>query len=190
VTVGDRVVDSLGAGFQDRAGPLLDPLVEAFTDELNDVETVVGGEHGWVDQFDLTVTPYPGWLGQLAGVTDAAGTVEQQRLAVQGRGSSRGTVAAIRAAVQATLTGTKRVTITERADGAYRIEVITYAPETPDTARTLAAVLSAKPAGLLLTYDAPLGQTWRDLNSTGQTWQQVKDSGLTWDQLRRVVPSA
>lgn len=192
MSAADRVMDALGPGIAERAGePLLRAFVEGLTTGLDDVAGIVSGDEGWADQFDLDETTSPGWLGQLVGVVPPAGSVEQQRLTIRARGYSRGTVDSIRKAAQATLTGTKRVTITERTDAdAYAIEVITYESETPSLAATLAAILAVKPGGLILTYDAPLGQTYRDVKNTGQTYQQIKDSGLTYDQFRRVVPSA
>lgn len=191
MTATDRVLAALGPGLTARAGDLLRPFLEGLTAGLDDVDDLVAGEHGWSLAFDLDETDQPGWLGQLAGVPPTGGTVEEQRAAVRARGYARGTVAAIKAAAAATLTGTKRVTVTERADGAaYRLEVTTYQSETPDKAATEAAIRAVKPAGLLLTYDAPIGQTWRDLKNSGMTWQQVKDSGMTWDELRKVVPGA
>jgi hypothetical protein len=189
VSVADRVMAALGPGVADRGGPLLRALVEGLTEPLDDVDELVSGEDGWSQAFDLDATDSPGWLGQLAGVTPTAGTPEQQRLAVQARGYSRGTVAAIKAAAKATLTGQQRITVTERADGAYRLEVTTYLPETPDKAATLAAILAVKPAGLVLSYDAPIGQTWRDLLNTGQTWGDLAATGKTWDQVEKELPN-
>jgi len=192
VTPAERILAALGPGIAERAGePLLRALVEGLTEGLADADGIVGGEEGWAGEFNLDTTVSPGWLGQLAGVEPPGGTVEQQRLTIRARGYTRGTVDSICKAAQATLTGTKRVTVTERADGdAYVIEVITYDSETPSRTATESAVRAVKPASLALTFDVPLGQTWRDLLNSGKTWQQVKDSGLTWDQLRRVVPSA
>ncbi|WP_369070010.1 hypothetical protein [Kineococcus terrestris] len=188
MSAADRVMDALGPGLAERAGPLLRVLVEALTEPLDDVGDLVTGEDGWASAFDLVTTPAPGWLGQLAGVPPTGGSVDEQRAAVASRGYARGTVDALAAAARATLTGGRRVTITERADGAYRLEVTTYAPETPDKDRTRAALLAVKPAGLRLAYDAPIGQTWRDLQNTGRTWADVTASGMTWDQLEKELP--
>lgn len=190
MSVADRVLAALGPGLASRAGDLLRPFIEGLTSGLDDVDDLVSGDDGWSRAFDLDETDQPGWLGQLAGVTPSGGSVEQQRAAVRSRGYARGTVTAIKAAAAATLTGTKRVTVTERADGqAYRLEITTYASETPDKTVTEAAIRAVKPAGLILTYDAPLGQTYRDVQARSQTYQQIKDSGLTYDQFRKVVPN-
>jgi hypothetical protein len=125
---------------------------------------------GWSALMDLARCPTEalGWLAQFAGVRMLPGlTDQQQRDRIKSTGGfRRGTTAAITAAAQPTLTGTKTVGITERYTGdPYQLAVNTYASETPDTVATYNAILAAKPAGLLLTYStgAP-GQTYTILN--------------------------
>jgi hypothetical protein len=110
-----------------------------------------------------------GWLAQFAGVRLLPGATDaQSRQRIQSTdGFRRGTVAAMTAAAQRTLTGTKTVGITERYTGdPYQLQVTTFAAETPDTVATYNALLAAKPAGLLLTYSTgATGQTYAILNT-------------------------
>lgn len=75
-------------------------------------------------------------------------------------GRNRGRPDAIVSAIQQTLTGTKTVRFVERVGGdAYALTIITRPSETPDSAATLAAALTQKPAGIVLTMvqsDLPL----------------------------------
>ena len=126
---------------------------------------------GWSALMDLDRCPPEAlpWLAQFAGVRMLPGLTDaQQRDRVKSTdGFRRGTVAAIVAAAQHTLTGAKTVAITERVGGdAYALTINTYANETPDTLATYNALLAAKPAGLTLTYSSGVaGQTYAVLNS-------------------------
>jgi hypothetical protein len=126
---------------------------------------------GWSALMDLDRCPPEAlaWLGQFAGVRMLPGLTDpQQRDRIRSAaGFRRGTVAAITAAAQATLTGTKTVGITERNGGdPYALKVNTFANETPDTVATYNALLAAKPAGLTLTYSTgATGQTYAILNT-------------------------
>lgn len=66
----------------------------------------------------------------------------------------RGTPAAIIAAAESTLTGTKHVALVEKDGGAYKLTVITRTAETPDPAATNALLQSeqVKPVGITLTH--------------------------------------
>lgn len=102
------------------------------------------------------------WLAQLVGVAlPPPGSPEYSQLDEAGMrlriketdGQKRGTIAALRAAAQQHLTGTKTVTITERVGGnAYQIAVETLVAETPDEDIVEATLLEQKAAGLVLTY--------------------------------------
>jgi len=125
---------------------------------------------GWSALMDVNRSPAIAlpWLGQLAGVRLPPGQTEaQQRERIRSTGGfRRGTVEAIIAAAQATLTGTQTVGIQERLGGdPYALKVTTYAPETPDTVATYNALIAAKPGGLLLTYST---------GAVGQTYAQLK----------------
>lgn len=94
------------------------------------------------------------WLAQFAGVTLTPGvSVAQQRAEISSPPSfRRGTVGAMRAAAQIFLTGLQRVTIIEQDGGPYLATALTYSAETPNPDSVERALLSQKPAGIILTY--------------------------------------
>jgi hypothetical protein len=189
----DRVLAALGPAFRTAAGPLLPDLLTALTAQLGAVDellTVGDGDLAAAPLTDLATSPFPRWLGQLAGLRVPAGLdVAAARAHVTGRGvSRRGTPAAMRAAAAATLTGGRRVTLVERNGSPWQLLVLTYARETPDPAAVLAAVLQEKPVGIVLTHAVLLGQTFGQLTATGQTFGDLRRSGLTFDQIRRTIP--
>lgn len=189
MSVAARALDAMGEGFRDQAGPLLEPMVGALVGDVEPAEALVAGPDGWALAFDLDRTPAPGWLGQLAGVPDAAGNAAAQRAAVRARGYTRGTPAAIQAAAQATLTESRTVDILEREGGAYRLTVRTYMRETPDPAATAAAIRAALPAGLATTIVVLSGWLWEDVANAGPaSWQRLLDTYATWDDVLHAVP--
>lgn len=188
MTVADRVLAGLGPGIADRAGPLLQALIEGLTEGLDDVDALVSGQDGWAGAFDLTTTSAPAWLGQLAGVTAPSGSPEEQRDAVESRGPGRGTRAALLAAARSTLTGTRLLVFSERVGSAYHFEVGSYDAETANPAATEAAIRAATPAGLTFTYTTLPGQSWQDVALTGATWGDLLRQDLTWRDLLVTVP--
>jgi len=118
---------------------------------------------GYSGLLDLNRAPADGlgWLAMFAGVRLIDGSTDvQQRERIDGTdGFQRGTPAAIIAAAQATLTGTRVVRVLERINSAYSLTVITRVSETTDAAATNRALQAAKPVGLILTHivsDSPL----------------------------------
>jgi len=161
-------------------------LVAAVVEQIAELDELArdgpDGSPGWSRLLDVDLCPVWAlpWLAQLVGAVCPDGLSEaDRRMCIrEANGRKRGTVAAMTAAVQATLTGGRQVLITERYQGfAYRLRVQTYAVETPDQAATRAAIVSQKPAGLVLTYDVLLGPTWDQATDTWDT------SGPgSWDQ--------
>lgn len=109
------------------------------------------------------------FLAQIAGVKLRAQTTGEtlEAWAVYARdailrrnGRHRGRPDAMIAAIQQTLTGSKEVRLLERVGGdAYAVTVITRPSETPNAAAALAAMLTQKPAGIIVTMtqsDLPL----------------------------------
>lgn len=135
---------------------LLGALGSAFG-RLHDVVRDTNAGLGWTGPLDPARCPgwaLP-WLAQFAGVKLTPGMAEaQQRAQITAPPAyERGTRAGMTAAVQATLTGTKSVTILERASGdPYALTVVVRTSETPDTAAAQAAALAQKPIGLILTF--------------------------------------
>jgi len=130
------------------------------------------GEPGWSILLDLARTPTKAlpWLGQFVGVnvpSTLADATARARI-YDKHNFSRGTPGAIISAAQATLTGTKDVLLQERYTGdPYKLWVGTRTSQTPDSARTLAAIMADKPAGIVLTYATITGQTFDELLADG-----------------------
>jgi hypothetical protein len=153
-------------------------LVAAVPEQVADLDDLASdgatGLPGWSRLLDIDLAPAwaLSWLAQLVGASCIDGlSVADQRMCIRdASGRRRGTVAAMRTAAQATLTGGRQVLITERYQGfAYRLRVQTYSAETPNSTVTRAAIVSQKPAGLVLTYDVLLGPTWDQATDTWDT---------------------
>lgn len=151
----------------------------------------VNGDDGWSTVFNLDVTPaeFIPYLGQYVGVRfdllDISGLspIQLRDLVRAKPGQARGRPATIAAVASQYLTGTRRIVLNERAGGdPYRLAVYSYSSETPDQARVLAALMSQKPAGIIMTYNVVDGVAWDDLVGT---WNAQT---LAWDEYAGVVP--
>lgn len=151
-----RLAERLTAFMPD---PVLDSLLQAIAVMSKRSQEALRWDErgsGWRRMLDPTRCPawaLP-WVAQLVGSPNLAGLTEEQQRAVVVDSPTlrRGTPAAIRAAAQMHLTGTAEVFIAERVDSAYTLLVQTHTSQTPDPDLVEAAVRSAKPAGLVLTY--------------------------------------
>lgn len=167
MSVAERVLEALGPAFRDQAGPLLPDLVGGLVSGLERADQLLQpAAGGWSTAFDLTTTPDPAWLGQATGTIVPPGlTLDQQRAYVAARPSwRRGTPAALLAAVQALLTGTKHVQLVERDGTPWHLKVRVYGAEYSGTAGDLkAAILAArvKPVGITLTVELIAGSTFQ-----------------------------
>lgn len=135
------------------AEPLFEPLHELVSEPED--ESRVAWEIA-LDPDEAPAIALP-WLAQLAGarLTPSMGEEAQRAEISNPTGATRGTPAAIIAAVRDTLIGSQTVLMDERYDGnAYALRVRTLAGETPDAAVTEAAFIAAKPGGIVPTYEA------------------------------------
>ena len=145
---------------------------------------------GWSDTLDPDRAPAwaLSWLGgNFAGVTFPEGMSEaDQRLRITSPPAfDRGTPNGMKAAIKTTLTGTDPyVFFQERQGSPYRVTAITRASETPDTAATLRAALSQKPAGLILTHIATNVRTILQVKTDYPTIGAVKASFATIADVR------
>lgn len=132
------------------------------------------------------------YLAQYAGVVVTPDMTEaDKRAAITApTGFARGTPAAIEATIQRTLTGTKRVVIYERVGGnAYQLAIRTLTTETPDEALTERVLRQdAKPAGLVLDYQAVDGQTYTDLDADYASYNAVNAAYASYDELADDLP--
>jgi hypothetical protein len=157
---------------------------------------------GWSLLLDVDRCPPEAlpWLAQLVGVRLIPGaSADDSRARIRAVGGfHRGTRQAIYAAAKQTLTGAQNVFITERAAtpegppvwGAYYLDVMTYANETPSQFETLQAILSQKPAGLVLNYRVQTGQSYRQVRDRFATYQDVRDTYPTYEDMRDDQPPA
>jgi len=136
-----------------------DELFQTVQDWSSDTDA---NQPGWSILVDASRVPDEAiaYLAQFVGVIVTKGmSYADQRTQLIGLANwKRGTVAAIQAAPLPFLTGSQTVIVKERFPDPYSLEVMTYANETTDQAKVLAAILSEKPAGLVLTYVVFSGQ--------------------------------
>lgn len=132
------------------------------------------------------------WLGQWVGVRLPAGTTPDsaRSLIKDVAGFRRGTPAALRAAAAFFLTGTKTVYFNERlADDPYRLGVITLTAETPDEALVRAAILAQKPGGIVLSYTAIAGQTYRAVLTEVDSYREMRSTWPTYRDVASHLPT-
>lgn len=186
-TIAQRVLDELASMLYGDTEPLttyvgaLSSPFQLVEDWASDTDT---DEVGWsllvdVDRCPVEALP---WLGQLVGIEVNTSLSEaDQRAQIQNEASwRRGTVEAIKSTPVPYLTGLKTVIIRERnthacpSQPAYGLTVVTYADQTPDSAAVLEALLTQKPAGIILDYSVHTGQDFFQLKSNYNTFADVK----------------
>jgi len=88
------------------------------------------------------------------------------------------------------LTGNRSVTLFERDTSAYHLTVRTFDAETPYPDRVLAALLSQKPAGLVMDYAVSDGLTYDEIAASGRTYDELTGFFPTSDQMKnaQVIP--
>jgi hypothetical protein len=153
---------------------------------------------GWSQLIDVDRCPLEAlpWLGQFVGVSVDTGLSEaDQRTQIRNaNGWKRGTVGAIVAAAQQLLTGTKSVTVVERdptasaSHPAYGLSVFTRTSETPDSAAVLAAIISQKPAGIVLNYQDLAPVTYEDLFLDYATYRTIYSTFTTYQGVYTNTP--
>lgn len=122
-----------------------------------------GAPVGWAAALDPDLAP-TGSLGWLAMFTGAPGDVKTRQGVKDGWILRRGRPASIRIAMAQTLTGTRRVILTERYQGsAWRLLAQTYSVETPSPAETEAVFREHVPMGVIGTFQVIGGQTVGDI---------------------------
>ena len=195
MSLADQIYEAMGPFAEDDESGDLRVFIDALTSPAERVYEIVGEaeqEFGWSVALDADLCPpevLP-WLAQWEGVTLTPDMPEaEKRQAIKDPGGiARGRVATIRAQVQRTLTGTKRIIIRERNPTPYSLYIRTIATETPDEDLTRAAILAQKPAGLVLDYDAAVGLTYIDVAADFVTYADLASSGLTYDALAEQLP--
>lgn len=169
-------------------------FVQALTLNLtviNDLVRDTDEGPGWsiILDADRADPKYFPWMGQFNGTTVDLGLSEddQRQQLKEVAGFRRGTIASMIAAAQPYLTGTKTVTITERDTSAYHFSVSTFTAETPDSSKVLAALLSQKPAGLVMDYTVAAGLTYGDLKASGKTYGELDAEFATSLDMKQAI---
>jgi hypothetical protein len=182
---------------EDRASGTYDLLryVAAVGDLLDAVNVLARDtdtDPGWSVLMDPDRAPSNAlaWLAQFAGVRVLVGLDDaSQRLRIKdAAGLRRGTPDAMRAAAQQWLTGSRQVILFERDTSAYHLKVRTYAAETPNQARVLAALLAEKPAGLVLAYEVAAGATYAQISAYKATYPLLDAAFGTYEDQTLYIP--
>ena len=133
---------------------------------------------GWsqlLDPWRCPVLALP-YLAQYVGVSLDRSLSEQgqREQVIAAAGMRRGRPASIVAAGKLWLNGSKTLTLVERYQGsAYALKVHVHASEVIDSAKFMAAVTGAVPAGIVLTID--VGGTWNY-----EQWENAVSYADTW----------
>lgn len=160
-----RLFESLGDGLTSEdeglGWPLLhwiDAVVGETLGPLEDLYRDSDTRPGWGDLLDIDTAPPDAvaWLGQFSGARIPAGLLDAARREyVKDRHEwETGRRPKVIEEIVATLTGTKRFSLVERAGSPGNVELRTHPAETPDTDATEAAFLRQKPGGLTYEYEA------------------------------------
>jgi hypothetical protein len=84
----------------------------------------------------------------------------------------------------------KTVFFNERfANDAYRLGIVTLAAETPNPAQVQAAILAQKPGGIVLSYSAIAGQTYRAVLTEVDSYREMRSEWATYRDVRDHLPS-
>lgn len=166
--------------------------------EIEDLSRDSGDLPGWSAIMDINRVANKGlgYLAQFVGVRLLAGLDDatQRARILETDGWNRGTLTAISGAAHQFLTGAKSVIIRERdaaaspTDPAYGLSVVTYASETPDSDKVLAALLAQKPAGILLRYQVLTGQDYQALLDNHPTYSNVFSTYATYQGVATETP--
>lgn len=154
---------------------------------------------GWGQLFDVNTCPTFAlhWLAQFAGVVFPIGSTDAQmrELILSQSNTQRGTAATLIATLKFFLTGTQYVKLYERYPDPYSFKIICEASQMPGGAGgatallAYAALVAAKPAGLLMSFIVQSGLTWGDMiNYPATTTGRWADQTDTWATLADDVP--
>lgn len=193
MTVAERALEGLGEAFRDRAGPLLQPVLEALADPADDVDDhVAPTPGGWARLFDLDTTAAPATLGAVTGTQLPSGlTLEQQRTYLREQPSRRrGSAASIEAAARAAAPG-RQVDLFERLGSPWHLQVrLTGGTSDPATITAVeAAVALQKPVGITLEVVVVAGASVNHVKTHhGPSVAQLATQFATVDDLATHVP--
>ena len=158
--------------------------VEKFIDDA-DPDTSASGTSEPVNPATAPAGWLP-WLGWLIGIPTAGMDTTTARWYLSRAGAqAHGSAAGLRAAVQATLTGTRFCEVFTAVGGdPWAIEVQVDSTEVIDSAATLRAAMREKPAGANLTVTSSTPVTYDDLDAAYTTYANMAASAATYTELR------
>jgi hypothetical protein len=154
---------------------------------------------GWSQLVDIERTPDEAlpWFGQFTGARFPPGlTADQQRAYIVNAPQwRRGTLRSFQDVASIYLTGNQTLIIKERYDPANptvdspgHLTIYTYAPETPNPTAVQNALMSVKPAGIILHYQSLTGQLYSTVKANYATYTAVKTKYATYDDMRQAPP--
>ena len=172
--------------------------VNAIGVMFQDIEDLVRYPSNWADLLDPDTAPVRslGWLAQFVGVRLRHGMTEvEARAAIREEaGWMRGTPLALRNAARRSggmegFEDTGTVFIFEFFGGdEWAIHVTTFANQTNDDTLVEAALLAAKPVGIVLTYATQTGQIFQQLTDSGRDFSDVDSDYTDFDDVRDSDP--
>jgi hypothetical protein len=206
------VLTNFGQKYYDAMAPLAvyDPVkawslayfcnaVSLMFDDIDQlVEDQDDGTLGWgiIMNPDTAPDEWLDWLGQFIGV-DTTRVIDptNARTLIRGhQGFYRGTATSMVEAAQASsgMYNLRRVFVDERYGGdAWQLRVRTYIGDTSDPDAVLAALLSQKPAGIVLTYVVVMGQNYFEAKGRlpgSQTYTDMKNYYTDYAAMRDHAP--
>jgi len=158
--------------------------VEKFIDDA-DPDTSSSGTSEPVNPATAPAGWLP-WLGWLIGVpVDGMDTATARWYLSRAGAQAHGSADGIRAAVQATLSGTRFCQVFTAVGGdPWAIEVQVDSTEVVDSAATLRAAMREKPAGAHLTVTSSTPVTYDDLDTAYAAYSNMTASAATYTELR------
>lgn len=185
----DEAGDGTVGAILGAAGAGLQPAVDLLT--LADPATSVTGGCELADPWAAPRWALE-WLGWLIGVPTTGIPAVDLRATLADAASVRrgGSIGAIHAAAQRTLTGSRKVRVYSNLSGTdpYLITVITATSQTPNPVATLAAVWDEKPAGVDLQLQVIAGSTYDELAAAWPTYSDLAAEFATYDDMTSWIP--
>jgi len=177
--------EALGWPLLNYIGAFCDTYLQDIDDLVSDHPTY--GGWGSIMHPDLAPAYALPWLAQIVGVRYNTAISQAANVAIikEPTGWKRGSPESIITAVKAYLIGTKTVVLTERWLGdPYKVLVTTQTGECPDVAAMQAAAIAQKPAGILMSFTAVIGQLYSQMKTAQATYAAAKAAYPTYTAMR------
>lgn len=201
--VAEKVYDEIRpAAYADEENDwILRHVINGWTLAMYEIWLIVrdnGNTPGWSIVMSPETAPvqFLNWLSVLLGSKPIVNeTVEQARIRLGGMsGLRRGSLQALRSvAVRSLNSGDPDVEpyviFNERQGGnAYRLAIRTLSSQTPNEAQVASDLLTQKPGGIVMTYDAFDDITYDTVNAAYDTYQDLLDNYSSYGQMLVDLP--